>query len=158
MGFESAVVEYRNVGRANGRSKWTLRQLVNYALDGTLSFNSRPLRLAIYSGVALTLIAVGYMIWVILRASVTGIDVPGYVTTIAAVVGLGGLQITLLGVIGEYIGRIYYETKQRPHYLVKDASITRESITGENSAPSSRDRSGAEAEKCHACGRVEGLR
>ncbi|MEU8122749.1 glycosyltransferase family 2 protein [Spirillospora sp. NPDC049024] len=150
MGFDSAVVEYRNVGRANGRSKWTFRQLVNYALDGTISFNNKPLRLAVYSGAMLTMIAIGYMVWIIFRASVSGIDVPGYVTTIAAVVGLGGIQITLLGIIGEYIGRIYYETKQRPHYLVKEASTA----TGDG-APSGTPQgapSRPAAERCRACG------
>ncbi|MEU5880330.1 glycosyltransferase family 2 protein [Spirillospora sp. NPDC047279] len=123
MGFETAIIEYRNSGRASGRSKWTLRKLGNYAMDGAISFNNKPLRLAIYSGAALSLVAVLYMFWIIFQAAVNGVDSPGYVTIITAIVGFGGIQMTILGIIGEYVGRIYYETKQRPHYLVKATSF-----------------------------------
>ena len=89
-----------------------------------LSFNNKPLRVAIYIGMMLTLVAVVYAIWVIVVAATQGVEMPGYVTLIAAITGLGGLQMMMLGLIGEYIGRIYYETKQRPHYLVKDTNLT----------------------------------
>ena len=122
IGYDVAVVDYENVARAAGESSWRLRDLVNYAIDSVLSFNTKPLRLAIHVGLATTAIAVLYGFWVLAAALVNGNPVPGYVTTIAAVVGLGGIQMMLLGVTGEYLGRIYVETKQRPHFLVKETN------------------------------------
>ncbi|WP_231921414.1 glycosyltransferase family 2 protein [Micromonospora auratinigra] len=123
IGFRTAVVAHHNESRQAGRSRWTFGKLFNYAFDGLLSFNNRPLRLAIYGGLFLTLIAVAYMAWVVADAVEKGIDVPGYTTIIVSVIGLGGIQMMLLGVIGEYIGRIYYETKRRPHYLVQETEL-----------------------------------
>lgn len=122
IGFDTAVVDYDNVPRTHGRSKWTLRGLMNYGIDGVVSFNHKPLRLAIYIGLMVSLLAFAYAGWVIVDAVRTGIDAPGYVTLMCGVIGLGGLQLVFLGVLGEYLGRIYYETKRRPHFLVKESS------------------------------------
>ncbi|WP_088319115.1 glycosyltransferase family 2 protein [Kineosporia sp. R_H_3] len=122
IGYDVAVVDYENVARTAGESHWRLRDLVNYAIDSVLSFNTKPLRLAIHVGLATTAVAVLYGFWVLAAALLNGNPVPGYVTTIAAVVGLGGIQMMLLGVTGEYLGRIYVETKQRPHFLVKETN------------------------------------
>ncbi|MEU2664271.1 glycosyltransferase family 2 protein [Micromonospora sp. NBC_01740] len=132
IGFRTVVVAHRNETRQAGRSRWTFGKLFNYAFDGLLSFNNRPLRLAIYGGLFLTLIAVVYMAWVVADAVSKGIDVPGYTTIIVSVIGLGGIQMTILGVIGEYIGRIYYETKRRPHYLVQE---TEDLVTQDGETP-----------------------
>ncbi len=123
IGFESILFEYENVPQTDRKSRWTFRRLLEYGLDGLLSFNNRPLRLAIYVGLLLTAVAAGYAVWVIAVAILHGVEMPGYVTLIAAITGLGGLQMVMLGVIGEYIGRIYYETKQRPHYLLKETNL-----------------------------------
>ena len=122
IGFETAVVPYDNVARASGETKWTTGKLVNYGIDGVLSFNSRPLRLAIYFGSFISLVAFLYAFWVLTDAIVNGNEAAGYVTTICTVVGIGGVQMILLGVIGEYLGRIYLETKKRPHFLLKESS------------------------------------
>jgi glycosyltransferase involved in cell wall biosynthesis len=122
IGFDTAVVDYENVARSTGDTKWTFRKLLNYGIDGVVSFNNRPLRLAIYLGGIVTLLAFGYAGWVLVRAIRDGVDVPGYVTIMCGVLGLGGLQLLFLGVMGEYLGRIYYESKRRPHFLVKEAS------------------------------------
>ncbi|MEV4463958.1 glycosyltransferase family 2 protein [Micromonospora echinofusca] len=132
IGFRTVVVAHGNQTRQAGQSRWTFGKLFNYAFDGLLSFNNRPLRLAIYGGLFLTLIAVVYMAWVVADAVSKGIDVPGYTTIIVSVIGLGGIQMTILGVIGEYIGRIYYETKRRPHYLVQE---TEDLVTQGGEAP-----------------------
>ena len=124
IGFESLLFEYDNVKPpADRKSRWTFRRLLEYGLDGLLSFNNKPLRMAIYVGLLLTAVAAGYAIWVIVAAILHGVEMPGYVTLIAAITGLGGLQMVMLGVIGEYIGRIYYETKKRPHYLLKQTNM-----------------------------------
>lgn len=122
IGFDTAVVDYENVAREVGTSKWSFRKLVDYGIDGVVSFNNRPLRLAIYLGALFTLVAFGYAIWVLADALVIGNPVPGYVTIMVGIAGFGGLQLLILGVIGEYLGRIYFETKRRPHFLVKEAS------------------------------------
>jgi len=125
IGFHTVVFAYPNEARHDGRSRWSARSLLNYALDGLLSFNNRPLRSAIYAGMGLSVVAVAYMTWVVAAALIRGIDLPGYTTIIVSVIGLGGIQMMILGVIGEYIGRIYYETKRRPHYLVKETEPAR---------------------------------
>jgi glycosyltransferase involved in cell wall biosynthesis len=124
IGFESILFEYENVkSEPDRKSRWTFRRLLEYGFDGLLSFNNKPLRLAIYVGLLLTAVAAGYAVWVIAAAILHGVEMPGYVTLIAAIIGLGGLQLVMLGVIGEYIGRIYYETKKRPHYLLKQTNM-----------------------------------
>ncbi|MGW2631296.1 glycosyltransferase family 2 protein [Streptomyces chattanoogensis] len=124
IGFDTVTFDYRNAAREAGETKWRLSTLVNYGIDGLLSFNCRPLRAAIYAGLSLASLATLYTLWVIGAAAVGGITAPGYVTLVAIIVGLGGLQMVMLGLIGEYIGRIYYESKRRPHFLVKEASGT----------------------------------
>ncbi|NUP51169.1 MAG: glycosyltransferase family 2 protein [Catenulispora sp.] len=120
IGFDAVTFTYRNAVREAGETKWSLRRLLNYAVDSLLSFNNKPLRLAIYLGFLFFSISFVYMVWIIVAAILHGNHTPGYVTTIAAIVGIGGLQMFTVGVIGEYVGRIYYEAKHRPHYLVKE--------------------------------------
>ncbi|MBW4718291.1 glycosyltransferase family 2 protein [Saccharothrix obliqua] len=124
IGFDTAVIDYENVVRQNGRSSWSFRKLLNYGIDGVVSFNSKPLRVAIYLGALVTAVAFGYAIWVLVNAVRHGVDVPGYVTLMCGVLVLGGLQLLFLGVIGEYVGRIYFEAKRRPHFLVKESAGT----------------------------------
>ncbi|MFI1090905.1 glycosyltransferase family 2 protein [Streptomyces sp. NPDC020917] len=125
IGFDTVTFDYRNAAREAGETKWRFGSLVNYGMDGLISFNNRPLRLAIYVGMALAAIAALYAVVVTVLAMIEGPDAPGYVTLLVAIVGLGGLQMLMLGLIGEYIGRIYYETKQRPHFLVKETNTPR---------------------------------
>jgi glycosyltransferase involved in cell wall biosynthesis len=122
IGFETAVVDYENVVSDERTSKWRTRDLVDYGIDGLMSFNNKPLRISIYFGAAMTAVAMLYGLWVFVGAVLNGNEVPGYVTLICAIVGLGGVQMIVLGVIGEYLGRIYSETKRRPHFLVKESS------------------------------------
>lgn len=123
IGFPKKTICYRNVIREDGETKWSFKQLINYGVDGILSFNTKPLRICFYLGLAtflLSLFYIGYTFFQIVRG---GIDVPGYFTTISAVLLLGSIQLFSLGIIGEYIGRIYNETKKRPHYIVDNASL-----------------------------------
>ncbi len=122
IGFDTAVVDYENVSRAAGTSKWHLRDLLDYGIDSVVSFNVKPLRLAIHVGTTVAAVALLYGLWVLVDAIFRGNPVPGYVTTICAVVGIGGIQMMMIGVVGEYLGRIYVETKGRPHFLVKESS------------------------------------
>ncbi|ALV36823.1 glycosyltransferase family 2 protein [Streptomyces sp. CdTB01] len=125
VGFPSTTFAYENAAREAGRSSWSTRGLLNYGLDGLLSFNNRPLRAALHLGMVLLLIAGLYTAWIVGAALVNGVQTPGYVTIITAVTGLAGVQMVMLGVIGEYTGRIYYEVKGRPHFLVKATNVER---------------------------------
>ncbi len=129
IGFPTAVVDYENVSREAGATKWRLRDLFNYGIDGVVSFNYRPLRMSIWFGMLVTLVAIGYAGWVLGDAILHGNSVPGYVTTICLVTGFGGVQLIVLGVIGEYLGRIYAETKQRPLFLLKESSERNTPVT-----------------------------
>ncbi|SHE90288.1 Glycosyltransferase involved in cell wall bisynthesis [Seinonella peptonophila] len=124
IGFKEHLLEYENVDRALGQSKWTFFKLLNYGIDGIISFNNRPLRVAIYMGLFTMSIDLLYVLYILIKTIVHGVDVPGYVTIISAVLLLGGIQMLFLGVIGEYIGRIYYEAKKRPHYVIAEDNVS----------------------------------
>lgn len=123
IGHDSITINYENEQRENGDSKWSTGKLLNYGIDGVISFNNKPLRMCFYAGAIILLIALAYIGYMFVHTLIYGISVPGYFTLISAVLFLGGVQLVCLGIIGEYIGRIYYETKQRPHYLVKQSNI-----------------------------------
>lgn len=125
IGFDTVTFDYRNAAREAGETKWRFGALVNYGMDGLISFNNRPLRLAIYAGLGLAGLAAVYAAVITIMAIIQGPSAPGYVTLLIAITGLGGLQMMMLGLIGEYIGRIYYETKRRPHFLVKETNAPR---------------------------------
>lgn len=127
IGFDTATVSYRNVARDSGGSKWTFGSLVNYGIDGIISFNTKPLRAAIYLGSLITVLAFCYAGFVAVDAVVGAVRVPGYATLMIGIAGFGGIQLLFLGIIGEYLGRIYSESKRRPQFLVKDASPRRRS-------------------------------
>jgi len=96
---------------------------LNYAIDGIVSFNHKPLRACFYTGAIILLLSLAYISVTLIQILQTGIAVPGYFTLISAVLFLGGVQLVCMGIIGEYIGRIYHETKKRPHYLIQHTSI-----------------------------------
>ncbi len=122
IGFPLATIDYKNQERqGGGTSRWSLARLFNYGIDGIMSFNNAPLRVAVYIGVGVTVLSLLYVVYLVVAALTTGIDSPGYITLITAILGVGGLQLLFLGVIGEYVGRIYYEVKRRPHFIVADA-------------------------------------
>lgn len=130
IGFPTATLSFSNERRLAGTSTWTFRRLLNYAFDGLLSFNNKPLRAAIHGGLLLTFVAFTYSLWVVLNVMINGVDMPGYTTIICSVIGIGGIQMAILGLIGEYVGRIYYETKNRPHFLIGETDITSTDGTG----------------------------
>ena len=125
IGFPQITIDYQNQERqGGGTSKWSIRRLFNYGLDGIMSFNSAPLRVAVYMGLTVFALGVLYILYVLISWAINGIDSPGYITLITAVLGLGGLQLVFIGIVGEYVGRIYHEVKRRPPFLVAEASPT----------------------------------
>ncbi len=118
VGFEQVAIPYHREARLAGRSKFNLWKLWNFALEGVTSFSTAPLRVATYLGVLTAVLAFVYALWVVIKAMVWGDPVAGWPTMMAVILLLGGVQLMALGVIGEYLGRLYEESKQRPLYLV----------------------------------------
>ena len=125
IGFKEKVIEYENQVRTVGETKYSLKFSLNYAIQGILSFNDKPLRMCINFGLFCLLISLAYVLWTFVQYFVAPDSlVSGYFTTIFSVVLFGGIQLISIGVLGEYIGKIYYEVKKRPHYLVDETNMT----------------------------------
>jgi polyisoprenyl-phosphate glycosyltransferase len=124
IGFKEQIITYENRSREMGKSKWSFSKLLNYGMDGVISFNHKPLRASIYMGFIVTLAATLYVLFIFIQTLLYGVGVPGYFTIISSILLIGGIQLIFLGVIGEYIGRIYYECKQRPHYIIAEENVT----------------------------------
>lgn len=123
VGFDTKWIPYENVERAIGTSKWSFFSLIKYAVDGITAFSIAPLRMVTYCGFTISIGAFIYIIVTIIQTMCYGISVPGYVTTLSAVLFLGGIIELSLGIIGEYIGHIYVESKDRPLFITKDTNI-----------------------------------
>jgi glycosyltransferase involved in cell wall biosynthesis len=119
IGFRKKELEFQQGDRLAGKSSWSFRRLFSLALDGITSFTNVPLRVSTIVGFIVSLCAFLYMIYVFIKALIWGDPVQGYPTLVILVLFLGGIQLLSLGIIGEYIGRIYNETKNRPNYIVR---------------------------------------
>ena len=119
IGFPSTVIDYDRPGRHAGTTKWNYWRLWNFALEGITSFSALPLKLASYVGVLTALVAFLYGVYIIAKTLLFGDPVPGYPTLAVIVLFLGGIQLMALGIIGEYLARMFVEVKQRPLYLVQ---------------------------------------
>ncbi len=119
IGFPSRAVPYDRAPRLAGRSKWNYWRLWNFAIEGITGYTVLPLKVATYAGLLIALLSGLYGTVIVVRTLLDGSDVPGYPSLLVAVLFLGGAQLTTLGVIGEYLGRVFNETKQRPLYLVE---------------------------------------
>jgi glycosyltransferase involved in cell wall biosynthesis len=120
VGFRSTTIEYRRDPRSAGTTKFNAWKLWNFALEGIASFSISPLKIWTYVGVAVAVFAMGYGAWIALRTLVWGADVPGYASLLVAILFLGGLQLVGIGMIGEYLGRAFIESKRRPAYLIRE--------------------------------------
>ena len=120
VGYPQMAVAYEREARMAGRSKFSYWRLWNFALEGITGFSTAPLRVATYAGLATALVAFAYGSWIIAKTLVWGDRVQGWPTTMAVILFLGGVQLMALGTIGEYLGRLYIEAKQRPLYLVQE--------------------------------------
>jgi len=119
VGFNAVGVPYERPQRAAGSSKFNLWRLWNFALDGVVSFSTAPLRAWFYVGVVIAAIAVLYALFIVTRVLLFGIDTPGYASLLIAVLLMGAIQLLSLGIIGEYLGRLFLEVKGRPIYVVE---------------------------------------
>ncbi len=120
VGFNTKFIPYEVEERATGTSKWSFRKLFKYAMEGIFAFTTAPLRLSTVIGFVTAFVSIIYLIAVVVKKIVWGIDVPGYATTVVLILLLGGIQLCCLGIIGEYIARTYIQTKGRPIYIAKN--------------------------------------
>lgn len=124
IGFKEKIIPYHNHVREAGKSKFTFAKSLNYAMQGIISFNDKPLRFCVQLGAFSTTLALLYLIWELIKRILhPASTVSGYFTTIAAIILFGGVQLISIGILGEYIGKIYYEVKHRPHYIVNKSNI-----------------------------------
>lgn len=120
IGFKKKEILYNRDARAAGETKWNYPKLINLAIDGITSFTTAPLRISAYVGAFVSFVAFIYIAYLLIRPLFGVPTVPGYASTLAVILFLGGLQLLSLGIIGEYIGRIFNETKHRPVYFVEE--------------------------------------
>lgn len=118
IGYNKKEILYDRNPRAAGKTKWNYGQLINLSIDGLTSFTTAPLRWAAIIGILVSCAGFIYMLAIIFKTLVRGVDVPGYSSTMVVILFLGGIQLIFLGIIGEYIGRTFNETKYRPLYFV----------------------------------------
>lgn len=120
IGYKKKEIMYDRDPRAAGETKWNYMKLVNLAIDGITSFTTAPLRISSVIGALVSLAAFFYIVYLVIRTCLYGSDLAGYPSMMAVILFLGGVQLLSLGIIGEYVGRIFNETKQRPLYLVEE--------------------------------------
>ena len=120
VGYSTKFIPYTACERATGTTKWSFWKLVNYALEGVISFSTKPLKMATKLGIGTSILAIMYMIVVIIQKLVFGIEIPGYPTIIVLILLIGGIQLTVLGIIGEYLAKMHIEVKNRPIYIAKN--------------------------------------
>ncbi|MBS6041239.1 MAG: glycosyltransferase family 2 protein [Clostridium baratii] len=133
IGFKKKAIEFDRDPRIAGETKWNYLKLVDLAVEGITSFTTAPLRISTIVGMIIAFGAFLYMIFTVIKTLITGIDVPGYYSLICVMLLIGGIQLIFLGVIGEYLGRVFIEVKRRPLYFIDEYSGTDEDkdVTGD---------------------------
>ena len=123
VGYKTHFIPYTACQRAFGTTKWSFKKLLNYAIEGIIGFSTAPLRLATFLGGISGIAAVLYLFAVILQKLFWGIDLPGYATIIVLILFFGSVQLFCIGIIGEYVGRIFEQSKNRPIYIAKEVLL-----------------------------------
>ena len=124
IGYKKTFVEFEQGNRVAGETSWSFKNLLNFAIEGIVSFTTSPLRIATLLGVTVSAMAFIYMIYIIIKAAIWGEPVAGFPTLLSIILFLGGMQLLCIGIIGEYIARIFNETKNRPVYIVREYNDT----------------------------------
>lgn len=126
IGFRKIEFLYDRDKREHGQTKWNYAKLFRLALDGITTYTIAPLRIATMFGGFISILAVAYAVYIFVRTLITGVDVPGYSSIMFAILLLGGIQLLSLGIIGEYLGRIFLQTKNRPNYLIQEDNLDKD--------------------------------
>lgn len=128
MGYSKAFVTYRHLKRINGETHYPLPRMLRLAFTGITTMSIRPLRLSLFLGSVVSLISFGIILWALYLAVFTSRTVPGWTSSIISTVFLAGIQLLVLGIIGEYIGKLFMENKQRPSYIIEKTNYLNENI------------------------------
>ncbi len=120
VGFNTKYIPYEVKEREFGETKWSFKKLLKYAIDGIISFSTFPLKISTGVGIFTAVLSIVYLLFVIFKKLFFGIDVPGYATIVVLMLFLGGMQLFSLGILGEYISKIYIQSKNRPLYILKE--------------------------------------
>lgn len=124
VGFRTYWLPYENIERVAGQTKWNFWKLCKYAIDGIIDFSQAPLSMASWCGIGMTLCSILAILFIIVRRLAFGDPVAGWASTICVIILIGGLQLFFLGIIGQYIAKIYLETKHRPHFIIAESNRT----------------------------------
>ena len=122
VGFKTKWIEYENIERVSGETKWSFGALVKYAIEGLVAFTTMPLRIASVLGIIISAFAFIYMIFIVLRTIILGIDIAGYASLLSFILFIGGMTLTSIGILGEYLAKTYIEVKNRPKYISAETS------------------------------------
>ena len=122
VGYETKWLEFENVERSAGETKWSFWKLVRYSLDGIINFSDTPIRISSYLGLLLTVLSFVAIIMEVIRALVFGDPVAGWPSLVCIITFIGGIQLFCMGIMGQYIAKTYMEVKRRPHYIVKETN------------------------------------
>jgi glycosyltransferase involved in cell wall biosynthesis len=120
VGFKQISIPFEVQPRKTGTSQWSFYSLFNLAITGITSFTAFPLRMIALGGIGVATLAILYGLWIIISTLIFGIETPGWATIVTTITFFGGLQLFALGVVGEYIGRVFDEVKHRPHYIIDE--------------------------------------
>ncbi|QMT59058.1 glycosyltransferase family 2 protein [Legionella sp. PC997] len=122
VGFKQIAIPFEVQPRKTGTSQWNFYSLLDLAITGITSFTAFPLRMIAIGGISVATLAILYGVWIIISTMIFGIETPGWATIVTTITFFGGLQLFALGVVGEYIGRVFDEVKHRPHYVIDEES------------------------------------
>ena len=125
VGFKTYWLPFENVERVAGTTKWSFWGLVKYAIGGIVNFSQAPLDIASWFGISMTFVSFVMLIFIIVRKLIFGDPVAGWASTMCVIVFIGGIQLFCIGIMGQYIGKTYMETKRRPHYIVSETNNTK---------------------------------
>jgi len=144
VGYNTKWIPYENVERTVGTTKWSFKGLLKYAVDGITAFSIAPLRMVTFMGFFISICAFIYMTITIIQTLIFGIDVPGYATLMIGILFMGGIVEFSLGILGEYIGHIYMESKNRPIFILKETNISPIKMTKKAASKPKKDASDKE--------------
>ncbi|MCC8176348.1 MAG: glycosyltransferase family 2 protein [Bacteroidales bacterium] len=120
IGFKKKELQFDRKDRVAGKSHWSMAKLISLGMDGITSSTTRPLKVASILGLIISAVAFVYMVWIVIKTLVLGESVQGFPTLMVTILFLGGVQLLTIGIIGEYVGRIFNETKRRPPYIIRE--------------------------------------
>jgi glycosyltransferase involved in cell wall biosynthesis len=126
VGFKTKWLEYENINRSAGESKWKFSSLTRYALDGIINYSNVPLNISSYFGILMTILSFLMLVIIIVRKILFGDPVDGWASTVCIIIFIGGIQLLCLGIMGQYIAKTYMEVKSRPIYIIAESNLEKE--------------------------------